>query len=80
MGDNFRSNSLARKRQTTQYNTAELIQPRQNMAAPMHRGRALEKVVTRQSVARTMSRPHGAGGHAVAVPSITACIMCIVLF
>ena len=38
-----RSNSLARKLETTQYTSAELIQPRQNMAAPMHRDTAREK-------------------------------------
>ena len=32
----FRSNSLARKREATKYNTAELIQARQIMAVPIH--------------------------------------------
>ena len=41
----FRSNSLARKRRTTQYNTAELIQARQNITETMHRDTARENVV-----------------------------------
>ena len=40
----FRSTGLARKRETTQYNIAELIQARQITAAPMHRDTAREKV------------------------------------
>ena len=39
--------SLARKRETVQYNFADLIQARQNVAAPMHRVTAREKVVNR---------------------------------
>ena len=39
-------NSLAGKRQITQHNSAELSQPRPNMAAPVHRDTALEIVVT----------------------------------
>ena len=41
----FRSTGLARKRETTQYNIAELIQARQIMAAPMYRDTAPEHVV-----------------------------------
>ena len=42
---NTRSTGLARKCETTQYNTAQLIQARQIMAAHMHRDTAREKVV-----------------------------------
>ena len=38
-------NSLARKFETTQYNTAKLNQPSINTAASMHRDTAREKVV-----------------------------------
>ena len=36
---------MARKRETTEYNTAELIQARQNVAEPVHRDTACKKVV-----------------------------------
>ena len=41
----FHSNDSVRKHEATQYNTAELIQPRQNMAASMHRDTAHGQVV-----------------------------------
>ena len=41
----FHKDSLARKRETTQYNTAKLCQPKQNMVAPMRRDTAHAKVV-----------------------------------
>ena len=41
----FRSTGLARKRDTTQLNTAELVRARQIMAAPMRRDTGREKVV-----------------------------------
>ena len=44
-GRYFRENSLAKKRETTHYNTAKLDQPWPNVAAPVHRDTAREKVV-----------------------------------
>ena len=47
-GQYYRSSSLARKHEATQYNTAGLIRQGKNMAAPMHRDTAHEKVVSCQ--------------------------------
>ena len=44
-GGYFHSNSLARKREANQYNTAELIQARQNLATSMHRDTAREIII-----------------------------------
>ena len=40
-----RKTSLARKRETARYNTAELSQPKQNVATPVHQGTAHEEIV-----------------------------------
>ena len=45
LDDTSVKHSLTRKRDTTQYNTANLEQTWQNMAAPMHRDTAREKAV-----------------------------------
>ena len=48
-GWHLRTTSLARKRETTQYNTVELIKARRNMAALVDRDTAREKVVNNTS-------------------------------
>ena len=43
-------NSQAKKLKTTRYNTAELIQPRPNMAMPRHRDTACQQGVNRKCI------------------------------
>ena len=46
----FRKNSLARKRETNQYSTAKLSQPKQNMTAHVHWDMVREKVANARQV------------------------------